>query len=54
MTHTLALVAIVSALCAVLGLAGWWADWYLTRFHRRSLPPPDPKAIGGQSHKPWM
>lgn len=52
MDELLLLLLFTTVLCALLGLGGWYIEWILHR--RRTLPPPNPKAIAGQSHKPWM
>jgi hypothetical protein len=41
MNDLMALVAIFTGLCLVLGLAGWASDCWLDR-NKDVLPPPDP------------
>ena len=51
MNDLMALVAIFTALCLVLGLVGWAIE-----AHSKPdvLPPPQERAVSGQSHKAWM
>jgi hypothetical protein len=41
MSDLIALTGVLTALCLVLGIAGWAIDCWLDR-HKDVLPPPDP------------
>jgi hypothetical protein len=53
MNDLMALVAIFTGLCLVIGIAGWASDCWLDR-KKDVLPPPQERAVSGQSHKAWM
>jgi len=53
MNDLMALVAIFTGLCLVLGLAGWASDCWLDR-NKDVLPPPTKRSIAGESYRPWM
>jgi hypothetical protein len=52
MNDLMALVAIFTGLCLVLGIAGWLSDRWLER--NKPLPPPTKRSIVGEEYKPWM
>jgi hypothetical protein len=52
MSDLIALTGVLTALCLVLGIAGYLSDKWLER--NKPLPPPQARAVVGQNHRPWM
>jgi len=53
MENAILLLLSLTVLCALLAAGAWWADRKLEE-SRPELPPPQKRAIVGETHKPWM
>lgn len=53
MEDAMAFLAFIVVLCVLCGAGAWWSDRQLEK-RRPRVPPPQRRAVVGETHKPWM